>query len=82
MAIQRFNPVAAAAISPADNGKYVLASDYDALLQENTRMREAIEFATAPDMWVEREDDLLEYRYREWYVNVLRKALETDSEAK
>nr|WP_279077295.1 hypothetical protein [Hafnia alvei] len=44
---------------------------------ENTKMRNAIEFATAPDMWIEQHDGMLEYRYVDWYVDVLNEAKET-----
>lgn len=49
----------------------------DALAVENATMREAIEFATAPDMWIEQHDGMLDYRYSEWYVDVLNAAIET-----
>jgi hypothetical protein len=48
--------------------------------KQNARMREAIAFATAPDMWIQREDDVYEYRYRDWYVDVLSQALEVSDE--
>ncbi|NMP26877.1 hypothetical protein GW590_08370 [Rahnella sp. SAP-1] len=47
------------------------------LLIENARMRNAIQFATAPDMWQEQADGMLDYRYSEWYVDVLNASLET-----
>lgn len=46
------------------------------LVAENARMREAIEFATAPDMWQEQHDGMLDYRYVDWYVDVLNAAVE------
>ncbi|HEJ7990197.1 TPA: hypothetical protein SMI27_000835 [Serratia liquefaciens] len=49
----------------------------DALAVENAAMREAIAFATAPDMWIEQHDGMLDYRYSEWYVDVLNAAIET-----
>jgi hypothetical protein len=49
----------------------------DALAVEGALMREAIEFATAPDMWIEQQDGMLDYRYSEWYVDVLNAAIET-----
>ena len=49
------------------------------LVAENARMREAIEFATAPDMWQEQHDGMLDYRYVDWYVDVLNAALEPKS---
>ncbi|MGT3278231.1 hypothetical protein [Yersinia enterocolitica] len=42
-----------------------------AVVAENTKMRNAIEFATAPNMWIEQHDGMLEYRYVDWYVDVL-----------
>lgn len=47
------------------------------VVAENTKMRNAIEFATAPDMWIEQHDGMLEYRYVDWYVDVLNEAKET-----
>ncbi|GEM_PF-2422843 len=47
------------------------------VLAENTKMRNAIEFATAPDMWIEQHNAMLEYRYVDWYVDVLNEAKET-----
>lgn len=49
------------------------------LVAENARMREAIAFATAPDMWQEQHDGMLDYRYVDWYVDVLNAALEPKS---
>lgn len=49
------------------------------MVAENARMREAIEFATAPDMWQEQHDGMLDYRYVDWYVDVLNAALEPKS---
>ncbi|EKN3385514.1 hypothetical protein OU757_004595 [Yersinia enterocolitica] len=45
------------------------------LAGENVVLKSAIEFATAPDMW-EEHGDLLEYKYLDWYVDVLNKALD------
>lgn len=47
------------------------------MVAENTKMRNAIEFATAPDMWIEQHDGMLKYRYVDWYVDVLNEAKET-----
>lgn len=80
MTLQRFNAVAAAAIMPAAQGKYVLASDYDDVLQQNARLREAIEFAIAPDLWMLICADEGAWRYKRGapkYQDVLRAALET-----
>lgn len=83
MTIQRFNAVAAAAIMSATHGTYVLASDYDEILQQNTRMREAIEFAIAPDLWMLICADEGAWRYKRGapkYQDVLRRALESDNQ--
>ncbi len=44
---------------------------------ENAGLKAAAEFATAPDMWIEQADGMLDYRYCEWYVDVLKAAMET-----
>ncbi|MBN5231696.1 hypothetical protein JY446_20425 [Serratia marcescens] len=49
----------------------------DALAVENQAMRNAIDFATAVDMWIEQHDGMFDYRYQEWYVDVLNAATET-----
>lgn len=54
-----------------------LKAERDALAVENASMRDAIAFATAPDMWIEQHDGMLDYRYSEWYVDVLNAAIET-----
>lgn len=79
MTMQRFNAVAAAAITPAAQGKYVLATDYDALQRQNARLREAIEFAIAPGLWTLICADEDAWRYnggKEKYWDVLKHALE------
>lgn len=79
MNTQHFNTVAPTAIMPADQGKYVLASDYDYVLQQNARMREAIEFAITPDLWSLICSDERAWRYKRGapkYQDVLRRALE------
>lgn len=48
-----------------------------ALVAENAALKKAAEFATAPDMWIEQADGMLDYRYCEWYVDVLKAAMET-----
>ncbi|MFQ6284473.1 hypothetical protein ACLMPM_03575 [Yersinia enterocolitica] len=48
---------------------------HQALAGENVVLKSAVEFATAPDMW-EEHGDLLEYKYLDWYVDVLNKALD------
>lgn len=66
-----------------NNSDYIqLHKKYDALLAENLAMREAIEFATAPDMWEEQYDGTLKYRYCEWYVDVLNAAIKQPDSGK
>lgn len=58
--------------------KYLgLAKAYQQLVAENVAMKQAAEFATASDMWIEQADGMLDYRYHEWYVDVLKTAMET-----
>jgi len=79
MAVQHFNTIDATAITSSPNGKYVLARDYDALLQQNVQMRKAIEFAIAPDLWTLICVDERAWRYKrgaQKYQEVLRNALE------
>lgn len=52
-----------------------LEKKYQELAGENVVLKSAIEFSTAPDMW-EEHGDLLEYKYLDWYVDVLNKALD------
>ncbi|HFR4133014.1 hypothetical protein [Raoultella ornithinolytica] len=47
------------------------------LAAENVGLKAAAEFATAPDMWIEQADGMLDYRYCDWYVDVLKAAMET-----
>ncbi|WMJ65794.1 hypothetical protein RBI80_01445 [Klebsiella variicola] len=54
-----------------------LAKAFKQLAAENVALKQAAEFATAPDMWVEQADGMLDYRYHEWYVDVLKAAMET-----
>jgi hypothetical protein len=51
----------------------------NALAAENAGLKAAAEFATAPDMWIEQADGMLDYRYVDWYVDVLKAAMETPS---
>ena len=44
---------------------------------ENAALKKAAEFATADDMWIEQADGMLDYRYVDWYVDVLKAAMET-----
>lgn len=58
--------------------KYLeLAKGYQQLAAENVALKQAAEFATASDMWIEQADGMLDYRYHEWYVDVLKTAMET-----
>ncbi|HHS9576414.1 TPA: hypothetical protein ACTXEN_000432 [Raoultella planticola] len=54
-----------------------LAKAYQQLAAENVGLKQAAEFATASDMWIEQADGMLDYRYHEWYVDVLKTAMET-----
>ncbi|MBJ9534146.1 hypothetical protein [Citrobacter freundii] len=47
------------------------------LAAENAGLKSAAEFSTTPDMWIEQADGMLDYRYCEWYVDVLKAAMET-----
>lgn len=47
------------------------------LAAENAVLKKAAEFATADDMWTEQSDGMLDYRYVDWYVDVLKVAMET-----
>lgn len=58
--------------------KYLeLAKAYLDVTAENVGLKQAAEFATASDMWIEQADGMLDYRYHEWYVDVLKTAMET-----
>ncbi|HFI6420520.1 TPA: hypothetical protein ACGRST_001528 [Escherichia coli] len=47
------------------------------VVSENAALKKAAEFATADDMWIEQADGMLDYRYVDWYVDVLKAAMET-----
>ncbi|MCX8976533.1 hypothetical protein NLN92_00705 [Citrobacter portucalensis] len=47
------------------------------LAAENAVLKKAAEFATADDMWIDQSDGMLDYRYVDWYVDVLKAAMET-----
>ena len=47
------------------------------LAAENAGLKKAAEFAIADDMWIEQSDGMLDYRYVDWYVDVLKAAMET-----
>lgn len=60
--------------------KYLeLAREFKQLAAENVGLKSAAEFATAPDMWIEQADGMLDYRYCDWYVDVLKAAMETSA---
>lgn len=52
-----------------------LTEQRDALIAENATLREAAEFAIAPDMWEELGGNVLRYQYQEWYADKLKAAL-------
>ncbi|MBZ7339972.1 MULTISPECIES: hypothetical protein [Klebsiella/Raoultella group] len=54
-----------------------LRTEREQLAAENVALKQAAEFATAPDMWIEQADGMLDYRYCDWYVDVLKAAMET-----
>jgi hypothetical protein len=62
-----------------DNTQVILnyEQENEQLKARVAELEDAIEFATAPDMWVETGDNnVYEYKYFDWYVNVLSEALE------
>ncbi|ENF6041365.1 hypothetical protein ABRV10_003400 [Citrobacter amalonaticus] len=54
-----------------------LEAKCEKLAAENAGLKQAAEFATAGDMWIEQADGMLDYRYVDWYVDVLKAAMET-----
>ncbi|MCD9604986.1 hypothetical protein LUS60_06725 [Raoultella planticola] len=60
-----------------DTAMQALKSQVGQLAAENVGLKAAAEFATAPDMWIEQADGMLDYRYCDWYVDVLKAAMET-----
>lgn len=46
-----------------------------AVVAENAGLKQAAEFATAPDMWEELGGDVLRYQYKDWYVDKLKAAM-------
>lgn len=60
-----------------DTAMQALKSQVEQLAAENVVLKQAAEFATASDMWIEQADGMLDYRYHEWYVDVLKTAMET-----
>ena len=71
------NEKAMEAMRQADAAVKLAHEKFSALATENAELKKAAEFATAPDMWIEQADGMLDYRYCEWYVDVLRAAMET-----
>lgn len=53
----------------------VTSDEWEAVKARIAELEEAIRFACAPDMWLETGNGLLEYRYIDWYVDVLQEAL-------
>ena len=60
-----------------DTAMQALKSQVGQLAAENVGLKAAAEFATAPDMWIEQADGMLDYRYCDWYVDVRKAAMET-----
>ncbi|MES3444071.1 hypothetical protein [Citrobacter freundii] len=81
------------AVVETSNGAFVTNSDYEELAvqlanaeskcrelaAENAALKKAAEFSTAEDMWIEQADGMLDYQYVDWYVDVLKAAMETPS---
>jgi hypothetical protein len=51
-------------------------AEIERLRAENERMKAAINLACAPDMWIETAHGTYEYKYVDWYVDLLQEALE------
>ncbi|HEH6364056.1 TPA: hypothetical protein SHS77_005911, partial [Raoultella planticola] len=69
--------ICSASLDAAIKTGNVLADQNAQLAAENVALKQAAEFATASDMWIEQADGMLDYRYHEWYVDVLKTAMET-----
>ena len=54
-----------------------LAHERNTLAAENAGLKDAAEFATAPDMWEELGGNVMRYQYQEWYADRLKSAMET-----
>lgn len=52
------------------------SADTQKITRENKAMREAINFAISPCLWVQREDDIYQYRGGVWYAEVLKRSLD------
>lgn len=61
----------------ADATIHNLELKVEKVVAENVELKKAAEFATADDMWIEQTDGMLDYRYVDWYADVLRSAMET-----
>ncbi|WP_063116994.1 hypothetical protein [Escherichia coli] len=64
-------------IKQADSAVKLAHEKFSALAAENAGLKKAAEFATADDMWIEQADGMLDYRYVDWYVDVMKAAMET-----
>lgn len=71
-------------MSPDDNGAYVSYEDYEAMeakcaaqAAENAGLKDAAEFAAAPDMWEDLGGNVMRYQYQEWYADKLKSAMHT-----
>lgn len=69
--------ICSASLDAAIKTGNVLADQNAQLAAENVGLKSAAEFATAPDMWIEQADGMLDYRYCDWYGDVLKAAMET-----
>ncbi|MGO0119740.1 hypothetical protein ACTJN4_15025 [Citrobacter freundii] len=47
------------------------------LAAENAGLKDAAEFATAPDMWEDLGGNVMRYQYQEWYADRLKSAMKT-----
>lgn len=47
------------------------------LVAENAGLKDAAEFATAPDMWEDLGGNVMRYQYQEWYADRLKSAMKT-----
>ncbi|WP_313752441.1 hypothetical protein [Mixta calida] len=65
------------AVEEVESQNSELRAQIAALTAENLELKQAADFATADDMWIEQQDGMLDYRYKDWYVDVLKQAMET-----
>lgn len=61
-------------------GVMLATANVDKMMRENMAMKKAIAFATSPAIWVQRETDIYQYCHKQWYADVLKKALESGNE--